>query len=312
MKHVPVMFKEVVEIFNYLKDGYFVDGTLGAGGHSLAIARDYQSSKINYQIVGVDKDKEAIELARENIKKAGLGDNFIFIHNDFKEIKAILAKLKIEKINGALIDLGVSSMQLDQSERGFTFQDPDAPLDMRMNKDQNLDALTVLNSYPEEKLAKIIFDFGEDRNARKIAKSIIKNRPLNYVGDLLSAIEAAVPPKERFGSSKHFATRTFQAIRIEVNSELNQLDRAISDFADFLTAGSKLAIISFHSLEDRIIKNTFKKLENPCQCPPEIPCICGKKPIVKILTKRPIIAGEEEVSVNPRSRSAKFRVVEKI
>ncbi len=313
------MLKEVVNQFKYLKDineGYFIDGTLGAGGHSLAIANNLKLEIFNLKFIGIDKDKYALELARKNIKEAGLTNRFIFIHDDFKNIKQILAGLNVAKINGALIDLGVSSMQLDDKERGFSFEDPDALLDMRMNQEQKLSAFDILNFWNQEKLEKIFREYGEERYYRSIAKNICrarKEKSIKTVGRLLEIIKQSIPGKAIYLGGKHYATNVFRALRIAVNDELARLDLAVNDFVDVLAPGGRLAIISFHSSEDRIVKTAFRQLEKPCLCPPEIPvCACGKKPSVKILTKKPVVPGEEEIRSNPRARSAKFRAVERL
>jgi 16S rRNA (cytosine1402-N4)-methyltransferase len=319
MKHIPVLKNEVLDNFNYfsnVKDGYFVDGTLGAAGHSIAIATKFKAQNSKLKIIGIDKDHKALEIAKDNIKKASLIGNFIFIHDDFKNIKTILDDLKINKINGALIDLGVSSMQLDDRERGFSFSSPEAVLDMRMDQSQKLSAFDVLNYYPQIKLEKILKEYGEEKFYRNIAKNICKSRKtesIKKVGDLLKILEESIPTKVRMTGKKHFATSAFRALRLEVNQELTKLDNALLNFINALDKGGKLAVISFHSTEDRIVKETFRRAENPCVCPPLAPvCACGNKPLVKILTKKPIIPNEEETAQNPRARSAKLRVVEKL
>ncbi len=372
MKHIPVLENEILSAFNYIKDikdGVFVDGTLGAGGHSLAIAKQFKIYNLKFKIIGIDKDQSALELAKNNTRGAKLEDRFIFVHDDFKNIEDILKNLCHSrssrestildprlhssslpsistqalslsngsdeaqasesndgddkcnkdddlKINGALIDLGVSSMQLDDKERGFSFSDPEAILDMRMDQTQKLSAFDVLNYYPQLKLEKIFKEYGEEKFYRNIAKNICKNRkikPIERVGELLSILETSIPTKVRKTSKKHFATGVFRALRLEVNQELTKLDTALMDFINILSKGSRLAVISFHSTEDRIVKETFRKAENPCSCPPLAPvCACGNTPLVKIMTKKPIIPSDQEIAENPRSRSAKLRIVEKI
>lgn len=325
MKHIPVLKNEVLETLDYLKnikDGFFVDGTLGLAGHSLAIAAKLKDQNSKLKFIGIDKDTNALKLAKENIEKAGFLDDFAFVHNDFKNIEEIFKQVqddrKIEdlKIDGALIDLGVSSMQLDDKERGFSFSDPEAALDMRMDQTQELSAFDVLNYYPQLKLEKIFREYGEEKFYRNIAKNICKNRklkPIEKVGELLSILEVSIPTKVRKTSKKHFATGTFRALRLEVNQELTKLDTALMDFISVLNKGSRLAVISFHSTEDRIVKETFRKAENPCICPPLVPvCACGNTPLVKIITKKPIIPSDQEIAENPRSRSAKLRIVEKL
>jgi len=321
MPHTPVLKNEILETFGYLrkiKMPVFVDGTLGAGGHALAIAltQNLKLKTKNYgSFIGIDKDHAALEIAKENIAEAGLLDQFQFIHDDFKNIKEIFRKLKIEKIDGVLLDLGVSSMQFDQKERGFSFSDPDQPLDMRMDRRSRLTASDIINRYSESALAQIIFNYGEERWGKAIARAITrsrKTRRVSTVGDLLNIIAETLPPKVKYADGKHFATRTFQALRIEVNQELIGLDKAIAGFVEVLNPGGRLAVISFHSLEDRIVKQTFLKLADPCTCPAEMPCLCGKKPIVKIISKKPIVPSDSETRDNIRSRSAKLRIVEKI
>lgn len=329
MKHISVLKKEILEQFEYLagkSSGYFVDGTLGFAGHSCAIAQQVESrpvspsairgGKSKAKMIGIDKDQAALEQAKKNVAEAGLTDSFIFIHDDFKNINEILDELKIEQIDGCLLDLGVSSMQLDDKTRGFSFSDPDADLDMRMDQTQELDAKKVVNYYSEKQLEDIIRNYGEEKYAYRIAKNICKNRKhkqLETVGDLLYSIEPAIPIIEQRKSRIHFATRTFQAIRIEVNSELTILEQSIKDLVSRLKPGTRIAIISFHSLEDRIVKNTFRELASDCSCPPTSPiCNCTKESEIKIITTKPITPSEEEARSNPRARSAKLRVAEKI
>lgn len=318
LQHKPVLLSEVLNVFGYLwspKDSYFVDGTLGAGGHSIAITQ-MQSGKLKFKIIGIDKDAEALALAKRNIADISLTGRFIFIHDDFRNIRLILNNLEINKIDGALLDLGISSMQIDQPERGFSFQNPEAPLDMRMDQSQKLTAETILNSWPQGELEKIFRDIGQEKYARQIAKAagqVRKMKPIKTVGDLLEVLTMVMPPKARFDRNKHYATNVFRALRISVNNELGQLEKAISDFASCLKPGAKLAIITFHSTEDRIVKNIFKNLANPCVCPPDLPeCVCGKKSLVGIVTKKPIIPTQAEITKNPRARSAKLRVAERL
>lgn len=314
--HISVLKQDVVDTFNYLpdRDGYFVDGTLGMAGHSLAIAESNKSSKIS--VVGIDKDDHALSIAQENIKKAGFIDRFLLIKDDFTNIDEILDYLKIDKIDGALIDLGVSSLQLDDKERGFSFNDPEALLDMRMNTQQKLDARLVLNEYPEGRLMNIFFDYGDEKYSRKIAYNICdarKKAPITKVADLLSILEKSIPTKVRLKSKKHYATNVFRALRIEVNNELNPLEQTLRQFANRLSSGARLAVISFHSSEDRIVKNVFKDLSRDCVCPEGAPiCTCSGVAKAKLVTRKPIIPSEEEISLNPRSRSAKLRVIEKL
>lgn len=336
MLHKPVLLNEVVESFSYLKNGkdsYFVDGTFGAGNHSIALAKKYKLESKRFKIIGIDKDEAALEIAKENALKAGLYDVFILVHDDYKNIKNILRSLchseRSEesrdpsalpqddiKISGALLDLGVSSMQFDEKERGFSFSDPDQLLDMRMDQTQKLNATTILNYYSEKQIEQILREYGEERFAKYIARKITlirKNHRFETVGDLLCALKDSIPKKIQQISRIHYATKTFQALRIEVNHELEFLGVALKDFISLLSPGSRLAVISFHSLEDRIVKNTFRELAKDCICPKELPvCNCNHRAVIKILTKHPITATEEEIESNPRSRSAKLRIAEKI
>lgn len=312
MNHIPVLENEIVNIFSYLsaiKDTVFVDGTIGNAGHSISIAE-----RTRTRVIAIDKDQSAIDLSKKNISSKGLSDTFTFIHDDFKNIKSILDKLDITKIDGALLDLGVSSMQLDDTSRGFSFKNPDEELDMRMDQSQTFSAKDIVNGYSKFDLLSIIRDYGEEKHAKRIVDNIVASRkenPIKTVGDLLHILEKSIPKKEQYGKI-HYATRTFQAIRIETNGELDGLKEAIIDFCDVLSPGSKFAIISFHSLEDRTVKQTFFDLANPCKCPKEMPCACDKKPTIEIETKKPIIASGEEIAINPRSRSAKLRVITKL
>lgn len=316
MNHIPVLKNEVLEYFQYLaKDGnYFVDGTLGLAGHSLAIAKQAEDNK-DLKFIGIDQDQSALDLALEKITTQKLDSRFILVHNNFKNISEILEELEIDKFDGALLDLGVSSMQFDDKSRGFSFSDPAQILDMRMDKSSNFDAQFIVNNYSREELTEILYKFGEESFAPKIATNIVysrKKKTIRTIGDLLEVLSESIPKSLQVGRRQHFATKTFQALRIAVNKELDGLDLAITDFANHLKSGGRLAIISFHSLEDRIVKTTFHDLANPCKCPPKLPCVCNLEPSAKIITSKPIVASEQEVSENPRSRSAKLRVVEKL
>ena len=312
--HIPVLKNEIIESFSYLahrEKTFFIDGTLGLAGHTIALLQAFP----NLHIIGLDKDNQAIALSHEKLVGMSLADRVTIVHSPFEKVRAVLTELKIERIDGAMLDLGVSSLQLDTKNRGFSFQENSAPLDMRMDTDQDLTAAMVLNTYPETKLAKIIKEFGEEPFARQIARNIViqrKNKPYEIVGDLIKTIEYSLPGKIKATSRVHFATKTFQAIRIEVNMELSRLNSALADMSDRLSSKSKLGVITFHSLEDRIVKTTFHSLEHPCTCPPKMPCICAKLPTAKVLTKKPIIPTLQEIQVNPRSRSAKLRIIEKI
>lgn len=314
--HIPVLKKEVLDTFDYLavRDGYFVDGTLGMAGHSLMLAESTMAP--NIKVLGIDKDTHAQAIAKENIEKAGMNDRFTLIHDDFINITHILEDLKIDKIDGALIDLGVSSLQLDDKERGFSFEDPEAALDMRMNTEQKLDAEVILNEYPEGKIMNLLYEYGEEKFSRTIAYNICevrKKHPILKVKDLLSILEKSIPLAVRLKSKKHFATNVFRALRIEVNDELKPLKQAFTDFIDALTPGSRLAVISFQSTEDRIVKTLFKDLSRDCTCPDDAPiCTCDGQAKVILITKKPIVPTDKEIALNPRSRSSKLRIIEKI
>lgn len=319
MSHKPVLLYEVVDAFSYLnniRSGYFVDGTFGNGGHSISIVQKYKMQTKKHKIIGIDKDQNALVLAENSVRQAEMYDSFILIHDDFRNIAKILTNKNIKCINGALLDLGVSSMQFDEKERGFSFSDPDQLLDMRMNRDQKLNATTILNYYSEKQIEKILKEYGEERFAKHIARKIIlvrKNHRFETVRDLLHVLKESIPIKIQKTSRLHYATKTFQALRIEVNDELEFLGKALEDFIDLLAPGSRLAVISFHSLEDRIVKNTFRGLARACICPKESPiCNCQHKPTIKIITRHPIKPSDKEIISNPRSRSAKLRIVEKL
>ena len=284
-----------------LKDGgVYVDGTLGGGGHAKALLSQQKVTSGKIKVIGIDQDLEAIFAAKNNL--AEFKDQVEFVHDNYSNLPSILENKEIEKVDGILLDLGVSSYQLDNIERGFSFKD-DAPLDMRMNKEQEFTAEDIVNLYDEDKLADVIYKYGEERYSRQIAKKIAEARkisPIKTTNQLVEIIKTATPPKYRFGNRIHFATRVFQALRIETNDELDVLAKFIPETCELLNRGGRLAIISFHSLEDRIVKHLFRDIENLCS---------GK---YKVLTKKPIVASEEEITANPRSRSAKMRVLEKI
>ncbi|MBQ9737515.1 MAG: 16S rRNA (cytosine(1402)-N(4))-methyltransferase RsmH [Clostridia bacterium] len=306
--HISVLLEESVNMLEVKPDGIYVDGTLGAGGHSALICSRLKSGRL----IGIDRDKTAICAATENLKD--FADNVTIVHNNFANVKEVLKELKIDKIDGAILDLGVSSPQLDVAERGFSYN-MDARLDMRMNREDNLSAFEVVNGYSEEELSKIIFEYGEERFARQIAREIVRERETKQIEttfQLSELIKKAIPAKVRF-ADKHPAKRTFQAIRIEVNNELGILSQAIEDFVDVLKPGGVVSIITFHSLEDRIVKQTFQKLSEGCTCPKSFPvCVCGNKPKVKLINRKPIISGEAELERNIRAHSAKLRAVKKI
>jgi len=304
--HVPVLKDECIEALNIKPDGIIIDGTIGGAGHSSEIVKRLGSGRL----IGIDQDYNAINAAKERLSAYR---NVTFVNTNFKYIKQILADLNISQINGALLDLGVSSHQLDTPQRGFSYQE-DAPLDMRMDTRKSFSAYNVVNEYSEERLAEIIFNYGEDRWAKRIAEFIVSERkksPIETTYQLVSVIKKAVPLGAR-KDGPHPAKRTFQAIRIEVNGELSLLKQSIEDFAQSLAPGGRLAVITFHSLEDRIVKNVFASLASGCICPKEFPvCVCGKKPEGKIITKKPVVSSEKELAENPRARSAKLRVFEK-
>ena len=304
--HISVLLNECIDNLNIKPDGIYVDGTMGGGGHSLEIAKRLTTGRL----ICIDQDPNAHEAAGKRL--AEYKDRITFVRDNFGNIKSILDSLGIEKIDGMLLDIGVSSHQLDEAERGFSYQQ-DAPLDMRMNPDRPFSAYDVVNGYDEDELDRVIFTYGEERWARRIAQFIVKEReakPIETTGELVDIIKKAVPKGAR-KDGPHPAKRTFQAIRIEVNGELEVLQRVIDDVAARLAVGGRLCIITFHSLEDRIVKEAFRKQENPCICPPQFPvCVCGKKPLGRVITRKPILPSKEELEENPRSRSAKLRVLE--
>lgn len=306
-KHVPVLLEETIESLNIKKDGIYVDCTIGGGGHSYEIAKRLSKDG---RLIGVDQDTCALKAASEKLKDF---DNVTYVHDNFYNLDTILKELGIKKVDGIMMDLGVSSYQLDETERGFSYM-KDAPLDMRMNRENQFSAYDVINTYNEDQLYNVIKNYGEEKFARRIARLILERRiqePIKTTGELVEIIRCAIPKK--FQKKGHPAKKTFQAVRIEVNKELDILNKAVDNSIRFLNEGGRLSIITFHSLEDRKIKVKFKELENPCTCPPDFPmCVCGKKPSIKIITKKPIEPSEEEREVNSRSRSAKLRVAQKI
>ncbi|ASW42649.1 16S rRNA (cytosine(1402)-N(4))-methyltransferase RsmH [Clostridium isatidis] len=307
-KHVSVLLNECIEGLDIKKDGIYVDGTLGGAGHSYEILKHLSDKGL---LIGIDQDEDALKAAKKRLQNY---KNVKFVHNNFFNIASILNELKIDKIDGMLMDLGVSSYQLDEAERGFSYM-KDAPLDMRMNRNNTLSAYEVINDYAEEDLYRIIRDYGEEKFAKRIARFIVEKREdkrIETTLELVEIIKAAIPAKAR-REGPHPAKRTFQAIRIEVNSELSILNKAIEDGINRLNKGGRMAIITFHSLEDRIVKNKFKELATSCTCPKEFPiCVCGGKAKVKIISRKAIEPSKIEVEENPRSRSAKLRIVERI
>ena len=307
-KHISVLLNECIEALDIKEDGIYVDCTLGGAGHSLEILKRLSSKG---RLIGIDQDEDALKAAKEKIKEF---NNVTYVHDNFYNIKSILDKLEIEKVDGIFMDLGVSSYQLDNTERGFSYM-RDAKLDMRMDRSKGITAFDVVNNYEEQQIADVLRNYGEEKFSKRIANFIVdrrKDKPIETTLELVNVIDAAIPAKfKRDGG--HPAKRTFQGIRIEVNGELKILDKAIEDGIERLNSGGRMAIITFQSLEDRIVKVKFKSLEDPCKCPKELPmCVCGKTPIVKLISRKPIRATEEELEVNSRSRSAKLRVAEKI
>ncbi len=307
-KHISVLLNESVDMLNISGGGIYVDGTLGGGGHSELIAKRL----INGRLIGIDRDREAIAAASERLSP--YGDRITIVHNNYANIKNILKDLDVLQIDGAILDLGVSSYQLDEGERGFSYN-KDARLDMRMNKEDSFSAYELVNTYSEEDLKRIIYAYGEERFAPSIARNIVKERqnaPIETTFRLSEIIKGAMPSSARYGD-KHPAKRTFQAIRIEVNRELELLERAIRDFVSVLKPGGVLAVITFHSLEDRIVKQVFADLASGCICPKNFPvCVCNRKPQIKLLNKKPIVSNSEELENNKRAHSAKLRAVIKL
>lgn len=306
--HVSVLFKESIEALKIKPDGIYVDGTLGGGGHSHGILSQCDTVRL----IGIDQDSDAIKAASERLSE--FGSRVTIVNKNFSEIKNILSNLNIDKIDGAVLDLGVSSYQLDNAERGFSYMH-DAALDMRMNRHSLKSAYDVVNSYSCEELTRIFYEYGEENWSKRIAEFICdrrKEKPVKTTFELVDIIKAAIPKKARLEGG-HPAKRVFQAIRIEVNNELGILEKAIEDFVSVLKPGGRIAIITFHSLEDRIVKQTFQRLAKGCICPKEFPvCMCGKTPQIKIVSRKPVLPGKDETEHNSRSKSAKLRIAEKI
>ncbi len=307
--HTSVLLDETVEGLNVKPDGIYVDGTLGGGGHSFAVAGKLSERG---RLIGIDQDEAAVEAAGERLK--GFGDKVKIVRSNYRNTKSVLKALNIDKIDGMMLDLGVSSYQFDTQERGFSYR-YDAPLDMRMDLRQTMTAKDIVNQYSEMELFRVIRDYGEDKFAKNIAKHIVKARKektIETTGELNEIIKAAIPAKMR-AEGGHPSKRTYQAIRIECNKELEVLKESLEELIDLLNPGGRLCIITFHSLEDRIVKTAFKKAENPCTCPPSFPvCVCGKVSLGKVITGKPVLPSEEEMAYNPRSKSAKLRIFEKI
>lgn len=307
-KHISVLLDETIDGLDIKPDGIYVDGTLGGGGHSYEILRRLSPKG---RLIGIDQDGEALKAAGERLKK--FENQITLVRSNYCEIDKVLKELNVEKVDGILLDIGVSSYQLDNLERGFSYKS-DAPLDMRMDTRQGLTAADVVNTYSENELFKIIKDYGEDKFAKNIAKHIVlarKEKPLETTKELSEVIKRAIPMKVQ-AKGGHPAKKTFQAIRIEVNQELTVLKESIDKMIDLLKPNGRICIITFHSLEDRIVKTKFRENENPCTCPPNFPvCVCGKKSKGKVITRKPIIPSEDEIEENKRAKSSKLRIFER-
>lgn len=306
--HVSVLLEECLDALAIRPEGIYVDGTLGGAGHSSQIVKRLTTGRL----IGIDRDTVALAAAGERLKP--YGDRATLVHSNFSEIAQVLADLGIDGVDGILLDLGVSSPQLDEVSRGFSYM-ADAPLDMRMNREDALSAYDVVNSWPQEELKRILYDYGEERYAPQIAGAIVRSRekkPVETTLELVDIIRGAMPPAA-LREKQHPAKRSFQAIRIAVNDELGAVERVMQSAVECLNPGGRLAVITFHSLEDRIVKNAMAAAAKGCTCPPNFPvCVCGKKPKVKVITRKPIVSGERELRENPRARSAKLRVCEKL
>lgn len=307
-KHISVLLDETIDGLDIKPDGIYVDGTLGGGGHSYEILRRLSPKG---RLIGIDQDGEALKAAGERLKK--FENQITLVRSNYCEIDKVLKELNVEKVDGILLDIGVSSYQLDNLERGFSYKS-DAPLDMRMDTRQELTAADVVNTYSENELFKIIKDYGEDKFAKNIAKHIVlarKEKPLETTKELSEVIKRVIPMKVQ-AKGGHPAKKTFQAIRIEVNQELTVLKESIDKMIDLLKPNGRICIITFHSLEDRIVKTKFRENENPCTCPPNFPvCVCGKKSKGKVITRKPIIPSEDEIEENKRAKSSKLRIFER-
>ena len=306
--HVSVLLDECIDGLAIKPDGIYVDGTLGGAGHSFQIAKRLTTGRL----IGIDRDPVALKAAGERL--APFADRVTLVHSNFCEIAQVLKDLNIAGVDGILLDLGVSSPQLDDSSRGFSYM-ADAPLDMRMNSEDTMSAYDVVNNWSFEELKRILFDYGEERYAPKIASAICKKReekPIETTLELVDVIRGAMPA-QALREKQHPAKRSFQAIRIAVNDELGSVEKVMKDAIPCLNPGGRLAVITFHSLEDRIVKTAMAGAAKGCTCPPSFPvCVCGKKPLVQVITRKPIVSGEEELERNPRARSAKLRVCEKV
>ena len=309
-EHKSVLLYETIDSLNVKPDGIYVDGTLGGGGHALEVCRRLGEYG---RLIGIDQDADAIAAATERLKD--YKDKVTVVRSNYENIQTVLKDLGIERVDGIYLDLGVSSYQLDSPERGFTYREDDAPLDMRMDQRNDQTAADIVNGYSEFDLYRIIRDYGEDKFAKNIAKHIVRARqekPIATTGELTEIIKAAIPAKVR-AAGGHPSKRTFQAIRIELNKELEVLSNSIDTMIDLLNPGGRLSIITFHSLEDRIVKTRFKTNEDPCICPRDFPvCVCGRKSKGRVITRKPVVPSEEEVEENKRSKSSKLRVFERI
>lgn len=308
-RHKSVLLRETMEYLKINPDGIYVDGTLGGGGHAYEICRRLSP---NGKLIGIDQDEDAVRAAADRLSE--FQDRTEIVRSNYRQMPEVLSERGIGQVDGILLDLGVSSYQLDDPERGFTYRTEDAPLDMRMDQRQRLTARDVVNTYSETELYRIIRDYGEDKFAKNIAKHMIKAREekeIETAGELTEIIKRAIPAKVRKNGG-HPAKRTFQAIRIELNGELEVLQDSLENMTELLSPGGRICVITFHSLEDRIVKNIFRKCEHPCACPPDFPvCVCGKKSMGKTVTRKPVLPSEEELECNSRAKSAKLRVFER-
>lgn len=307
-QHISVLLNETIESLDIKPDGVYVDGTLGGGGHSLEICKRLGT---HGRLIGIDQDMDAIKAAGERLRD--YSDKVTIVHSNYQDMDSVLRELGISGVDGIVLDLGVSSYQLDNAERGFTYRE-DTPLDMRMDQTQSMTARDIVNEYSEQELFRVIRDYGEDSFAKNIAKHIVRARadkPIETTGELNEIIRAAIPAKVRQNGG-HPSKKTFQAIRIELNRELEVLEQSLDKMIELLNPKGRLAVITFHSLEDRIVKNIFRKNMNPCICPPEFPvCTCGRVPTGRVITRKPILPDEDEIQNNKRAKSSKLRVFEK-
>lgn len=308
-EHIPVLLKETLEYLDLKVGGVYIDGTLGGAGHSSEIIKRIIPGGV---LLGIDQDSNAIDAAKERLE--AYKDNVLIVRDNFRNIKTIALENGFKEVDGVLLDIGVSSHQLDEEERGFSYMH-DGPLDMRMDTDRDYGASDIINSATEQELTRILRDYGEEKWAVRIAKFILeerKNGRIDTTFKLVDIIKKAIPAAAR-REGGHPAKRTFQALRIAVNDELEVLEQAVRDAVDILKPGGRLVVITFHSLEDRIVKTVFNNMERPCTCPPQLPiCMCGKEPLLKVVTKKPVLASEEELSINTRSKSAKLRAAERV